>query len=59
MSKNPKLTELEKRREKLVVSTIMDIKLLKCPADCTRDFKKLDKFLDDVEKTVNKLIRGC
>ena len=36
----------------------MDLKALKLPPNIARDGKMMTKFLEDVERTVNKIIRG-
>ena len=38
--------EHELHRERLVVDTLMEIKPLKVPAECTRDNKKMTRFLE-------------
>ena len=46
-------------KNRLVIETITNIAPLRLPAECVREQRKLTKFLTDVEKTVNKLIRGA
>ena len=55
---NKKLEESQQNKGRLVVETLTDLQALRLPAECARDSKKLTRFLTDVEKTVNKLIRG-
>ena len=37
-------------RDNLIVKTITETQPLKLPSDCTRDMKRIKKFLEDVEK---------
>ena len=55
---NKKVQQDEQNKENLVVDVLINLKPLKLPAEVTRDAKKLEKFLEEVSKTINKLIRG-
>ena len=50
------MTAEEQTKNSLIVHTLMDVHALRLPADATRDSRKLTKFLEDVEKTVNKTL---
>ena len=43
----------------MIVKNITETQPLILPKDCARDLKKIKKFLEDVEKNFNKLLRGC
>lgn len=48
----------EAEMQRLMVDDILELQPIRLPAEAWRDHKKLTKFLQEVEMTVNKLIEG-
>ena len=46
-------------KETLIVSTLMELKAVHLEDNAIKDPKRLQRFLEQVEKAINKLIRGC
>ena len=55
---NKKVEQADQKRDHLVVDKIMSLKPLDLPDEAIRDGKKMTRFLEDVEKTINRLIIG-
>lgn len=47
-----------KNKNEMAINDIAQLAPLRLPPDTWRDHKKLTKYLTDVEKTVNNMVRG-
>ena len=54
-----KLSNASAIKETLIVSTLMELRAVHLEDNAIKDPKRLQRFLEQVEKAINKLIRGC
>ena len=52
-------SKMNKARDKLMVEDFFELKPLKLPTDAWKDYKKLTKFLSEVQVQLNLIVKAC
>ena len=50
---------MDKAKDKLMVEDFFNLKPLKLPTDAWKDYKKLTKFLGEVQTHLNLIVKAC